>query len=154
MKKFLPFIAFLFILSSCFNKKPDTDIVQEKMNMVQADRDFSKMSEEKGWKAAYFEYIDSNGILLRPNTKPIFGGEAIFYITQGEDSTYSVTWDPQGSTIAQSGEIGYTYGIYSLKSKNDSTVEYGTYVNVWKKQPDNKWKFVLNCGNEGVGELK
>ncbi len=154
MKIVLPFIICTFFLAACFNKKPLVDQVQEKMNMMQADRDFSKLSEEKGMKAAFLEYIDSNGVLLRANTKPIVGGEAIYYITQGEDSTYSMTWDPQGGSVARSGDLGFTYGVYSIKPKNDTLVQYGTYVSVWRKQPDGKWKFVLDSGNEGVGEIE
>src|SRR4051812_6617521 len=154
MKIFLPFVILTIFFTSCFKKKAVTDLVQEKMNMMQADRDFSKMSEERGMKAAFLEYIDSNGILLRPNTKPIVGGEAIYYITQNEDSTYSMTWDPQGGSIAQSGDMGFTYGIYSIKPKADTAVQYGTYVSVWKRQADGKWKFVLDSGNEGVGEIE
>jgi ketosteroid isomerase-like protein len=26
----------------------------------------------------------------------------------------------------------------------------GTYVSIWKKQPDGKWKFILDSGNEGI----
>ena len=31
----------------------------------------------------------------------------------------------------------------------------GTYVTIWKKQANGRWKFVLDSGNEGVGaEMK
>jgi ketosteroid isomerase-like protein len=32
------------------------------------------------------------------------------------------------------------------------TVLRGTYVSVWKKQKDGKWKFMLDTGNEGIGQ--
>ncbi|MES2431249.1 MAG: nuclear transport factor 2 family protein [Bacteroidota bacterium] len=149
---FLIVLPFLFI--ACKTKIKPVDIGVAKLSMMEADRAFSKMSEEKGMKAAFLEYIDSNGVLLRPNTHPIIGGEAIYYITQGEDSTYSMTWDPQGGNVAQSGEMGFTYGIYSIKTKKDSSVQYGTYVSVWRRQPDGKWKFMLDTGNEGIGEVE
>lgn len=153
MKRFLPIlVAVVVFFSSCFNKKPKEDMVDIKMSMMEADRAFSKMSEERGMKAAFMEYIDSNGVLLRPNSQPIIGGEAIFYISQAEDSTYTMTWDPKGGSVSQSGDLGYTYGIYSIKPKNIDTVQYGTYLSVWKRQPDGKWKFALDTGNEGVGE--
>lgn len=141
-------------LLSCFKKKPKEDLVDIKMSMMEADRAFSKMSELKGMKAAFMEYIDSNGVLLRPNSKPIIGGEAIFYISQGEDSSYTMTWDPKGGSVAQSGDLGYTYGIYSIKPKKSETVQYGTYVSIWKKQPDGKWKFALDTGNEGIDAVE
>lgn len=155
MKIFLPFIILAILFTACFKKKPVTDLVQEKQNMMQADRDFSKMSLDKGTKEAFLEYIDSNGVLLRQNSKPIFGGEAIYYITDNyNDSTKSMTWDPQGGSISASGDMGFTYGIFSSKVKTDTAVQYGTYVTIWKKQADGKWKFVLDSGNEGVGEIE
>jgi ketosteroid isomerase-like protein len=60
------------------------------------------------------------------------------------------TWKPLGGDIAQSGELGYMYGIYSIKQ--DTITEKGTYVSVWKKDKDGRWKYVLDSGNEGIGE--
>lgn len=154
MKNFLLLLIITTCLFSCFTQKPKIDLVDIKMSMMDADRAFSKMSELKGMKAAFMEYIDSNGVLLRPNARPIIGGEAIFYISQGEDTSYTMTWDPKGGNVAQSGDMGYTYGIYSIKPKDSETVQYGTYVSIWKKQPDGKWKFILDSGNEGVGEME
>jgi ketosteroid isomerase-like protein len=146
----------LFILlvpalaSSCFTKKPEQQVVDYKTGMMEADRAFSKLSEERGMKYALMQYIDSKGVLLRPNAIPIIGVEAIDYISQGNDTSYTMTWEPNGGTIAKSGELGYTYGVYSYKPKNKDTVIYGTYVSIWKRQPDGKWKFVLETGNEGI----
>ena len=148
--------TFIFLLSviamSCVTKKPKQDNldIDYKTAMIEADRSFSKLSEEKGTKYALMQYIDSKGVLLRPNAVPIVGGEAINYISQGDDTTYTMTWEPKGGTIAQSGELGYTYGVYSVQPHGKDTVLYGTYVSIWKRQPDGKWKFVLQTGNEGI----
>jgi ketosteroid isomerase-like protein len=146
------FIFLLFFLgSSCATKnKEEPVIVDYKSEMIEADRNFSKMSESQGMRYAMLQYIDNKGILLRPNAVPLVGGEAINFISQGNDSSYTMTWEPSGGTIALSGELGYTYGIYSLKPKTRDTVYYGTYVSIWKRQPDGKWKFSLETGNEGI----
>jgi len=136
--------------AACDTKKPAQDDVDYKTAMLEADRDFSKMSEAKGMKYALMEYIDNKGVLLRPNSIPIVGGNAINYISQGNDTSYTMTWEPNGGSVAKSGELGYTYGLYSLKPNGKDTVLYGTYVSIWKKQPDGKWKFVLETGNEGI----
>ncbi len=31
--------------------------------------------------------------------------------------------------------------------KGEITTTYGNYVTVWKRQPDGKWKYVLDGGN-------
>ena len=111
--------------------------------MLEADRAFAGMSEQKGIKQAYLEYIDSNGVLLRPGQVPLLGADAVDYLIQLNDSNYSLKWEPGGGAVAKSGEIGYTYGVYALKPSASDTILYGNYVNIWKKQADGKWKVVL-----------
>ena len=57
----------MFTACNFFEKEKETVAgIDEKMEMMDADRAFSKMSEEKGMKNAFMEYMDSNGVLLRP----------------------------------------------------------------------------------------
>ncbi len=154
MNKVLLFAFIVFTTCSCnlFSKKKVYTGSNEKQMMMDADRAFSKMSVQKGMKNAFMEYIDSNGILLRPNQFPIIGADAIDFLIQINDSSYTLQWEPKNGAIAESGELGYTYGLYALKPLGKDTTIYGTYVSIWKKQSDGSWKFVLDSGNEGVGE--
>ena len=142
----IPILAF----SCTTKKKQESAFIDYKAEMIAADRDFSKLSEEKGMRFALLQYIDSKGVLLRPNAAPLVGGNAINFISQGNDTTYTMTWEPGGGTVAVSGELGYTYGVYSLRPNDKDTIYFGTYVSVWKRQPDGKWKFALETGNEGL----
>ncbi len=148
--------TFLLIISvaifSCRQKDAKTKHVPDKSEVLNADIEFSRYSEAKGMKAAFIEYIDSNGVLLRPNEMPIIGANAIDYLIQQSDTGYSLTWQPNGGDISISGDLGYTFGIYAMRPSSKDTVIYGTYTSIWKKQQDGKWKFVLDSGNEGVGE--
>jgi ketosteroid isomerase-like protein len=151
MTKLLAF-SFIITLFSCKLDKKKKDMGTDRLNMLEADRSFSRLSEEKGMKAAFIEYIDSNGVLLRPNEVPVIGADAIDYLIQLNDSNYVLTWHPKTGIVAQSGELGYTYGIYTLRPSEKDTLLYGTYITIWKKQSDGRWKFVLDSGNEGIGE--
>ncbi|HEX7458460.1 MAG TPA: hypothetical protein VF301_08505, partial [Ginsengibacter sp.] len=115
-----------------------------------ADVAFSDLSKKEGMKRAFIEYIDNEGILLRPGHLPIIGANAIDFLSQVNDSSYTLTWNPSGAGIAASEDMGYSYGIYKLELKDP--VLRGTYVSVWKKQKDGKWKFMLDTGNEGIGQ--
>jgi ketosteroid isomerase-like protein len=110
------------------------------------------LSEERGLRTAYSEFIDSNGVLLRPGYTPMANADAMDYIIQSNDSSFVMTWEPKHATLSSSGDLGYTYGVYSLKPKDADTVIYGSYVTIWRRQPDGKWKFVLQSGNEGLEE--
>jgi ketosteroid isomerase-like protein len=153
MLKILSFFCVFSILLSCSPKKKSQEPVASlKALLIQADQDFSKLSETKGMKTAFMKYIDSNGVLLRPGSMPLTGGDAIDYISQGNDTSFVMTWDPKGCKLSESGELGYTYGVYSIRPNGKDTVLHGTYITVWQKQPDGKWKFVLDSGNDGIGE--
>jgi hypothetical protein len=38
------------------------------------------------------------------------------------------------------------------KNAGADSAFYGTYVNVWERQGDGSWKYMLNSGNEGLGD--
>jgi len=143
---FLMFSSLLVI--SC---KPKPNLVKSISpdEIIKADEAFSEMSRKTGMKKAFIEYIDNEGILLRSNHPPIIGANAIDFLSQVNDSSYTLTWSPGGGEIATSDDLGYTYGIYKLATKD--TILRGTYVSIWKKQKDGKWKFVLDSGNPGIG---
>ena len=151
----IPSILLLILaLSSCqelaFRKKDDR--VDALNAMQQTDADFSETSKRKGFKSAFLEYIDEDGALLRPNRMPIVGADAVEYLSAINDSTVQLTWEPLGGDVAKAGDMGYTYGTYLMK---DSTSESrGTYVTIWRKTPEGKWKFVLDTGNQGIGEVR
>ena len=152
MKDFLLAVTVLSLLFSCQTKKEINQPVPDKKELIEADIAFSKLSEEKGMKNAFIEYADSNAVLLRPNEMPIVGANAIDFLIQMNDSDFTLTWQPNNGFIANSGDLGYTYGIYAMKPKSKDTTIYGTYTSIWKKQKDGKWKFVLDSGNEGIGD--
>src|SRR5437867_2714416 len=99
MKKILFLLITLTLFIACSSKKPRVTIDLKK-SLMETDRAFSKMSEEKGMKNAFMEYIDSNGVLLRPDRMPISGAQAIDYISQGNDSSFILTWEPKGGEVA------------------------------------------------------
>ncbi|MCY7291668.1 MAG: hypothetical protein LH615_05730 [Ferruginibacter sp.] len=145
--------AILSILSCAAPKKEEaTEIEKYKASLIKADEEFAELSMQKGLKEAYLEYIDSNGVLLRPNVIPIAGADAVDYIIGLKDTGYKMQWKPSNAVVAISGELGYTYGVYQLTPSIGDTAFYGTYVCIWKKQANGKWKFVLQTGNEGIGE--
>ena len=145
----LPVIGFSFLLfNSCWQKNNPPKI-KSTQEIIQADEAFSELSKKEGMKRAFIEYIDNEGILLRGGHLPIIGANAIDFLSQVNDSSYTLTWSPSGAGIAASDDFAYTYGIYKLELKD--TVLRGTYVSIWKKQKDGKWKFVLDSGNEGIG---
>lgn len=53
----------------------------------------------------------------------------------------TLTWEAVGSGAASSGDLGFTYGLFEMQ--NDPKGSKGHYVRIWKKQPADKWKIIL-----------
>ena len=154
MNKILLAVIIIPMLTSCLIRSEKTSSADAfaKMELMNTDREFSKLCAKKGMKAAFIEYLDSNGVLLRPNRLPIAGADAVDFLIQQNDAEYSMSWEPKNGVIAKSGELGYTYGIYALRPSQKDTIIYGTYVSIWKKEKGGTWKYVLDSGNEGIGD--
>jgi ketosteroid isomerase-like protein len=155
MKKLSIAVVFMLVFVSCrweFNKKEKPENVaateQQLQELVDADKAFSVASEKNGMKKAFLEYIADDAVLLRPGFLPIVEGDVIKFLNAQEDTSFTMTWEPKGGDIAASGDMGFTYGVYKVATA-DTTLK-GTYLNVWRKQEDGKWKFVIDTGNPGV----
>ena len=121
-----------------------------KDDLLKTDLAFSQVSEEKGRNAAFMHYADSSAIMLREFSSPTTGIDAIGQLlSKYHDNTAKLTWVPISSDVAYSGELGYTYGTYTIETKGKDHFG-GTYCTIWKRNRSHNWKFVLSTGNEGV----
>ncbi len=157
--KLIPFLCLsaMVILAGCANEqaKQETVPTGEVPNLLQqTDIEFSDYSNKHGMKAAFLKYMDSSAVMLRPGHMPYEKDSAFALIKGMVDSTFVLTWGPMRTIV--SGELGYTYGTWSSRGKNQpvESAERGTYVTIWRKQADGSWKFVLDTGNPGLSPQK
>ncbi len=151
----MKYIIQIVVLLTLFTRLSftQTDIQKETAIIKQTDIDFSNLSKEKGMKEAFLAYLDVNGVLLRPNSMPIEGFDKIKKFLDDGNTDFTLTWQPVFADVGTSLDIGYTYGTYELTFKDETGITQtrkGTYVSIWKKQEDGKWKFVLDTGNPGL----
>lgn len=147
MKALIVIVA-SFCLISCSNPSGLEKLRQELMD---ADLAFSELSSEKGMNHAFISYCAEDGVLLRPESMPVTGKAAISeLVSQNDDSAFQLTWEPLDAKVSKSGDLGFTYGIFTMELKDGTASQQGTYVSVWIKEKDG-WKFVLDTGNEGLG---
>ncbi len=150
------FLPVLF-LSSLFFTSCNDDQKQERMlaELMEVDRAFSDLSLEIGAHESFLAYIDDSCVLLRPNRNPIVGRKKIEEMYSKPDTSFTLTWEPLAADLSASGDMGYTYGIYTVQMDSPEGIavtKEGTYATVWKKDRNGKWKFVLDTGNQGLGD--
>jgi ketosteroid isomerase-like protein len=119
-----------------------------------ADEAWLKAYQEKdAVKAAGF-YAD-RGAMLAPNAPLLTGKEALakFIAKSFEMRDYHITWRPNNVEVAQSGELGYTSGIYEMSFREPSGklfLDKGKYLMVWKKHADGAWKVLFDMSNSDL----
>lgn len=142
------------LLFGCTQKKVDTQKFCDEL--MQTDRDFSKYSVEHGKNAAFLKFAAEDVAFLASDSYPMVGIK-LLEERQAErpDTSYILTWEPTYARASESGDLGYTYGIWEVKLKADpSKISKGTYATFWKRQENGEWKYVLDMGNDGLGEEK
>lgn len=116
------------------------------------DLDFCKYTKQTGSKG-WASFFHKEGKMLVKNGEPIIGKEKIQHAMEGlldSEKTIEFIWKPIDGKLANSGELGYTYGSYSHKYYNDAgeeTSETGSYITIWEKDESGEYYVSLDLGN-------
>ena len=132
----------LFLVGCCCEKKTDPSV------LIKTDREFSGMSVEKGLNKAFIYYAADSVVKIREGNFPIIGKDnmAKIYLSSA-DTGMILKWYPIKAEVAESNDLGYTFGNWEMYLKAKDTTMYGNYITIWKKQIDGTWKYVLDAGS-------
>lgn len=110
--------------------------------LAEAERSFSAASEKYGVKESFLQFLSDDCLMFNPY--PVNGKE--LYRQRPANAAY-LTWFPSHVEVSASGDFGISSGPWEYRNaKNDTTVAYGHYFSVWKKQSDGTWKVALDQG--------
>jgi ketosteroid isomerase-like protein len=115
--------------------------------MVDTERAFARMSEEKGTRPAFMAFIAPDGILFRP--KAVKGKQFMLdHPVPPAEKRDLLSWAPSFAEVSRAGDMGYTFGPWQYKSdiRGARPVAWGHFVTIWKKQADGSWKFAVDLG--------
>ncbi len=140
---FLVLAAFI-AMSGCGG---GVDREEEIERLLEADREFSRLSVENGAAAAFVAFAAEDAVIYRDQRHPVEGRQAIHELLRRSEGT--LRWDPYFVDLAGSGDLGYTRGTYVYAFTDSTGAEnrlYGYYVSIWKKQRGGDWKYVFDSG--------
>lgn len=115
-------------------------------SLVEAERAFSRRAGEIGVRAAFLEYFAEDSIGFEPDPGP-----AIPRIREWPDPPRPIvlSWEPVFADISRAEDMGYTTGptlSRDVEPEGARPDRHGYYFSVWRKQPDGKWKVVIDVG--------
>ena len=148
MSKYFLFFS-IFVFQLAFGQSADTEAEKEKL--LQTDIDFALFSVNHGAGEAFKQYLTEDALQLPAGKNPVQGLKNIYNMMKKNQRNYTLDWSPKYAEVAKSGELGYTWGTYSLAFKDENGEEqksYGKYLNIWKKQTDGNWKVAVDIGND------
>ena len=119
-----------------------------KAEVLAADKAFSEASRKQGIQAAFLAVVAPDGKLLGETR---LGPDGVRTAYMQLPPTATLTWEPAFVDVSSSGDLAYTWGRYTLALPNvvkgkPPSVQMGTYVTVWRRQPTGAWKVVLDGG--------
>jgi ketosteroid isomerase-like protein len=136
-----PALALIFFVTVFGQRAGMSD---ELRAVVETERAFARTASEKGMKHAFLAFAADNGLLFR---QAVVNAKETWNNTNPAP-TGLLLWGPAFADIAKSGELAYDFGGWEFRPKrtDKDAVGHGTFVTVWRKQPDGQWKFELDIG--------
>jgi uncharacterized protein (TIGR02246 family) len=114
--------------------------------VMQADRDFAKLAQEKGVAEAFAAYAAPDAHWFVPGPEPLRGAEAIkARLTKSFASGGKLEWEPKRAWASVDGTMAVTWGR-SVYTSPAGEASHGSYLPVWTKQADGSWKFSHDMG--------
>jgi ketosteroid isomerase-like protein len=134
----------MMLAALAFGVSAQKDSRQANLNsLVQSERDFARTASAKGIKDAFLAFAADDGIIFRRtavNAKQTW--------SQAEAPTGLLSWQPVFADVSRAGDLGYTTGPYEFRdhATDEKPTGQGQYMTIWKRQPDDTWKFALDFG--------
>jgi ketosteroid isomerase-like protein len=151
-------IAIILILRNTGNENKKQNPVQIKkytQSLIDVDRNFYKVSAQKGLGRAFIDFADDSVIIMRDKEFPIIGKNNLYkHYLNHEGDIKPLYWDPVKAESAPDGLLGYTFGKWEYQDVDKDgkkITEYGNYLTVWKKEKDGSWKYVYDGGGSTPG---
>ncbi|MBK8467442.1 MAG: hypothetical protein IPL32_16620 [Chloracidobacterium sp.] len=124
----------------CFSSLTAQTDLQE---MVDAEHAFAQLAADKDTRTAFLANMTSDAVVFVPeqtNAKSFWEAKT--------PNQSLLSWAPNFADITSSGILGYTTGNWEFraKGKDDTPSAFGEFITLWLRQPDGKYKWVVDIG--------
>jgi ketosteroid isomerase-like protein len=156
MRKCFVIIPLFALFAGCQTDKEKMDKLR--VELIGVDKQWSELSQKKGYYHTRIDFSEDSAIEFEEGKMPVMGRKAFEAdIASHPDSNFCLGWTPLKAEISSSGDLGYTFGGFAYMTKTKfgkDTTFYGNYVTIWRKQPDGKWKFLVDGGTDTPAPVK
>ena len=104
-----------------------------------------------GGGPAFATFFAEDAVTIQNKTDVKRGQANIASSAKWLPADFQLTWTPQGGQMSPAGDMGFTWGHYTGRSKDKDgkpVVQSGRYMTIWKRQADGTWKVAMDASNE------
>jgi ketosteroid isomerase-like protein len=160
MKAWMAFPAAALALAACEGPKDSgsgagtADPAAAEQAVRQADAALHKAYASRNAGSVSAFYLD-NATMMTPGEAPAtgLGGITKALSEQFMDPGFAVTFKPAVVDVASSGDLGYVQGSFQARhtdwKANKVVAESGSYLTIYRRQPDGSWKIVQDIATPG-----
>jgi ketosteroid isomerase-like protein len=115
---------------------------------VEAEKAFAAMAVKQGFRDSFLANFAEEGIAFTPHPSRSNENLRKQPPPSPEAPRSVLRWRPDFSDISHAGDLGYNAGPFWLAKPDGTDVGtlQGYFFSVWKRQPDNTWKVMLDVG--------
>ena len=144
MKRIIFLLSLISILISCNNETPKEAALR---TLRETDRAWCQSASDF---EGFISFLDNDVVWYNCLYPQLKGKDAVrsAFKQTFEDKAFSLTWTPERIEVSASGDIGYIYGNYKVKSANSTAAQSEqthNYATIWRKQKDGTWKVILEA---------
>lgn len=111
---------------------------QQRSSLMESERLFLMSIQKNGAQTGLNETLARDARVYRQQSQPIIGIDSIR--NTFAQRPYLTSWEAMHADVAASGDLGYTYGSYTVKGNTND--EKGYFLHAWKRDGANRWKLV------------
>jgi ketosteroid isomerase-like protein len=154
MKQCLIFAAAIILVFSAGTPMSAQDRNSNVAALRNADAQWARVFTAHDLKQSV-DACTTDASVMAPNAPAANGREAITELFKGFFATpdFKISWHATGAEVADSGELGYSTGVYEMSFKvgGDKMIkDHGKYLTLWRKQKDGSWKVISDIFNSDL----
>ena len=129
--------AIVIIVLTAFGcgRTTEVNVDEETEALLRTDREFAATSVAKGAAEAFNAFLLDEAVMLSEGRSPVRGREAIYNVMKVSQDDYTLDWKPVAGEVSKSGDMGYTWGEYTVSTQDSAGGVHKTYG-----------KYVMRCG--------
>ena len=137
-------VFFATLLLAAATPAADDTLTRAQRELVEAERAFVQLAAERGFRDSFYEFFAPDGIGFNPHPfrmKPYLANQPSVPGPMG------AVWAPVHGDISQAGDLGWNTGPVVFEGQGNDPDRHGMFFSVWKRQPDGRFKVVLDVGS-------